>query len=195
LEIDVLMHHREACRPSSTGHLINRLIPGSRHHVWRRERRLQATDIQVPGRELWILHPQGMPLPAEFRPGQVQVVLLDGSWRETAAIAHEVRTWGRTIALPMAGPSRYWLRAQTEAGRCSTVEALMFLLTAGGLHDAALRLHEQFELHVYAGLRARGQKILSEEFLATSPIRTAFPAFLAQMNVRRPLRMDPERRD
>src|SRR5690242_13092169 len=93
VEIDVLMHHREAFRPSSTGHLINRIIPGSRHHVWRRERKMGPEQLVIPGRELWILHPQGMPLPTDVRPDKVQVVLLDGSWRETTAMAHEVRGW------------------------------------------------------------------------------------------------------
>jgi DTW domain-containing protein len=180
------MHHREQFRPSSTGHLINRLIPASRHHAWRRERHLTADEIRVPGRELWILHPQGAPMPTDVPAERAQLVLLDGSWRETTAIAQEIRGWGRAVSLPMAGESRYWLRAQGDAGRFSTVEALLFLLSAFGLSEAHDALRAQFELHVYASLRARGHKALSETFLIGSPIEHVFPEVIEQLNVRRP---------
>jgi DTW domain-containing protein len=186
LEIDVLMHHREQYRPSSTGHLINRMIPASRHHVWRRERHLTADEIRVPGRELWILHPQSAPMPAVVTPDNVQVVLLDGSWRETTAMAQELRGWGRAVSLPMTGASRYWLRAQGDAGRFSTVEALLFLLRAFALIEAHDSLRALFELHVYASLRARGHKAVSEDFLAHSPIGQEFPDVIERLNVRRP---------
>jgi DTW domain-containing protein len=187
LEIDVLMHHREQHRPSSTGRLIERLIPGSRHHLWRRERHLTTDEIRVPGRELWVLHPQGELFPTDVPAERVQFVLLDGSWRETTAMAQELRGWGRTVNLPMSGASRYWLRAQGEAGRCATVEALLFVLHAFGLTDVHEVLRAQFELHVYAGLRARGHKALAESFLHDSPIRHHFPGLLAELNVRRPV--------
>ncbi len=186
LAIDVLMHHRERFRPSSTGNLIQRVIPASRHHLWRRERGLTEADVHVPGRELWILHPQGEPLPGHRGAGDVQVLLLDGSWRETSAMAQEVRHWGRLVSLPMAGISRYWLRAQADDARFSTAEALLFLLGHFGLtaeHDA-LRL--QFELHVYANLRARGHKEDAREFLRASPIATTYRDLIAQLDIRRP---------
>lgn len=188
LAIDVLTHHRERFRPSSTGTLINRIVPASRHILYRRERQLTAAEVCLPGRELWILHPHGEPPPATLPPAaQVQVLLLDGSWRETSAMAQEVKSWGRLVQLPMVGASRYWLRAQADDARFSTAESLLFLLGLFGLaaqHDA-LRL--QFELHVYASLRHRGHKAAGEEFLATSPIRTVFQDLIAQLNVRRPL--------
>jgi hypothetical protein len=186
LAIDVLIHHREQFRPSSTGRLINRVIPASRQHVWRRERRLTADDIRVAGRELWIVHPQGTDAPTDVPPERVQLVLLDGSWRETAAMAQEVRGWGRTVRLPMLGRSRYWLRAQSEAGGFSTVEALLFLLQMFGLSEAHAALRAQFELHVYASLRARGHKAASEELLLDSPVLPQFAEVVAQLNARRP---------
>jgi DTW domain-containing protein YfiP len=190
LAVDVVMHHREGYRPSSTGHLINRLIPASRHHLWRRERDLKAEELRIAGRELWILHPQGPPAPTDVSPADVQVVLLDGSWRETIAMAQDVRGWGRLVSLPMTGTSRYWLRTQSDTGRFSTVEALMFLFQQFGLTAAHDALRAQFELHVYAHLRARGQKITGEEFLAQSPARTAFADLIGEMNLQRPRSAD-----
>jgi DTW domain-containing protein YfiP len=177
LEIDILTHHREMSRPSSTGHLIQRVIPAARQHLWRRERSLSVDEIRVAGREVWVLHPHGAPAPAEFAATRVQVVLLDGSWREATAMAREVQSWGRLVSLPMAGESRFWLRAQTESGRFSTVEALLFLLERAGLDEAARTLRSQFELHVYAHLRSRGHIASAAAYLASSPIRAAYGEF------------------
>jgi DTW domain-containing protein YfiP len=186
LEIDILMHHREQFRPSSTGNLIPRLIPAARQHLWRRERGLIRQDVAVPGRELWILHPHGEPPRDEIRADQVQVVLLDGSWREASAMAQEVSGWGTLISLPMEGVSRYWLRAQADAARSSTIEALLFLLDHFRLTEAAAEVRRQFELHVYANLRARGHKEQALAYLADSPAATAFASLIAQLDVRRP---------
>jgi DTW domain-containing protein YfiP len=186
LAIDVLMHHRERFRPSSTGNLIQQVFPDSRQHLWRRERRLTGADVRQPGCELWILHPQGETVPVDVPPEQVQVLLLDGSWREASAIAQEIGSWGRLVSLPMSGESRYWLRTQADAARFSTAEALLFLLQTFGLRAAQEAFRLQFELHVYASLRARGHKAEALEFLATSPIARAFPDLLAQLDERRP---------
>lgn len=187
LEIDVLTHHREWYRPSSTSHLIHRVMPASRQHLWRRERHLTLAELRVSPRELWILHPQGEPMPAGAAPEAVQVVLLDGAWREASAMAQELGGQGRLVSLPMIGESRYWLRDQADRSRFSTVEALLFLLRALGCAQAHHELGLQFELHVYANLRARGQKELAAEFLGCSPARGAFPELLAQLHLSRPV--------
>jgi DTW domain-containing protein YfiP len=186
LQIDVLAHHREIHRPSSTGNLIRRVLPEARHHVWRPERPVGVDAVHVSGRELWIVHPHGSTAPAGARAENVQIVLLDGAWGEASAMAREVSSWGHLVSLPMAGASRYWLRAQQDAGRFSTVEALMFLLAGFGLKDAEKTLRAQFELHVYVGLRARGRKESAEEFLAGSSLGADFPALLHALNTRRP---------
>ena len=186
LQIDVLVHHRERHRPSSTGNLIQRVLPESRQHVWRRERQMRVEDLRMPGRELWIVHPRGAPIPDDAAPEAVQLVLLDGSWGEASAMAREIASWGRTVNLPMAGESRFWLRAQQDRGRFSTVEALMFLLQRFGLTAAHEALRVQFELHVYASLRSRGRKATAAEFLADSVIGSALPALLAELHTRRP---------
>lgn len=188
--VDVLIDSREYYRPTSTGRLITRLIPDAREHLYRHDLPLIETEVRRPDRELWILHPLGEPLamgPETIAAGAPQVLLLDGSWREAAKMLHRVERWGRRVSLPMSGPSRYLLRSQQDnATYYSTAEALLFLLDALGLkaEHAALRL--QFELHVYAGLRARGEKALAEKFLEESPIREAFPEVLAELNRARP---------
>ncbi len=186
LQVDVLVHHREAGRPSSTGGVIHRTLAGSRRHLWQSERQIDASAIIVPGRELWILHPAGLPMPVGIGPESVQVLLLDGSWRESTTMARKIGSWGRRVALPMSGKSRFLLRAQHSDGRFSTVEALLFLLKSFELTEAHAELQVQFELHVYAGLRARGRKVDAKEFLKESPLEAALSDLLAQLNLRRP---------
>jgi DTW domain-containing protein YfiP len=185
LQVDVLIHHREFNRPTSTGRLINRVVPASRGHLFRREAPPARAAVLAPGRETWILHPRGEPLPADAVPDKLQVLLLDGSWREAGRMSQEVGSWGRLVRLPEAGPGRYHLRTHEHGGRYSTVEALLMLLAALGLAEAEARLRLQFELHVYAGLRTRGAKEKAAEFLATSPLREAFPDLLEEMHRRR----------
>ena len=188
LEIDVLIHHREFMRPTSTGRLINRVIPASRRHLFRRETPPARETIVLPGKTLWILHPRGEPIPAAEPPSGVQVLLLDASWPEAARMTQTVAPWGRLMRLPMMGPSRFRLREQQLTGNYSTIEALLFLLAGLGLTKEEAQLRLQFELHVYAGLRARGAKATALEYLATSPVREAFPELLQELDRVRPER-------
>ncbi len=190
LQLDLLTHKREIFRPSSTGNLITRLFPAARRHVWYPEQPLTHSQVTVPVREVWVLHPNGLPAPVAADPAQVQVLLLDGSWSESAGMARTVSSWGRLVKLPLAGDSRFWLRAKQEGGRYSTAEALLFLLELLGLDAQRAALQIQFELHVYANLRARGNAELAAQFLEDSVIRTALPEFLAQLHTRRP---EPQR--
>jgi DTW domain-containing protein YfiP len=180
-KVDVLMHHMEAWRPSSTGHLIQRVMPAAGLHLYRRERPLDPAAILQPGKTLWILHPLGEPLPAAEAPANLQVLLLDGTWRQAGEMMRAVEPWGRKISLPMTGRSRYWLRSQAGEGKFCTIEALLFLLSALGREKEHAQLRLQFELHVYAGLCARGAKAKAAEYLAESPVRTALPGLLDEL--------------
>lgn len=101
-------------------------------------------------------------------------------------MARTTAAWGRLVQLPMQGRSRYWLRAQQEGGRFSTAEALLFLLQALRLDAAYAVLQRQFELHVYAGLRARGRTDLATEFLEGSCLPLELPEALTALQQRRP---------
>lgn len=186
LRVDVLIHHREFVRPTSTGRLITRVIPTARHHQFRRETPPAKETVVLPDHTVWILHPRGELLPADASPKGLQVILLDASWPEAARMTPTVAPWGRLVRLPMTGPSRYWLRTQELAGNYSTVEALLFLLAALGLTKEESQLRLMFELQVYAGLLARGNKLAAVEYLSTSPVREAFPELLRQLDLKRP---------
>jgi DTW domain-containing protein len=208
IHVDVLQHALEAHRPSSTGNLIPRVVEGARVHLYRRERPLVREEIvRAEASELWILHPNGEEVPeiaagtgADVRNTNIgaereaekvgerklQVLLLDASWAQAGGMLALVQDWGRRVRLPMAGKSRYALRAQNGDGRFSTFEALLFLFETRGEHETARRLRAQFELHVYAGLCSRGRKAEAEAYLAESPAREAFPEVIAEFARKRP---------
>jgi len=190
LQVDVLLHVREQWRPTSTGKLIERAVQGARTHIYRRDVPKERDAVAEPGRELWILHPRGEPLSAMTGsapdPSKIQVLLLDGSWGEASRLMRGVERWGRAVSLPLAGASRYLLREQQGEGNHSTIEALLGLMAALGLHEAEAQLRLHFELHVYATLRARGRKATATAYLEDSPIRAALPELLAKLHERRP---------
>jgi DTW domain-containing protein YfiP len=185
LQIDLLTHPRERLRPTSTGNLIHRLFARSRQHLWTVPALPAKEAVCMPDRELWILHPNGTPAPPDADPGKIQLLIPDGSWSETNTMSRTVSSWGRRIRLPLQGESRYWLRAKQDNERFSTAEALMYLLQLLGLEDACRQLDRQFELHVYACLRARGKVSQAADFLKASSLESSMPAFLAQLQIRR----------
>ncbi len=181
LQIDVMFHRGELWKPSSTGDLITRAFPTARRHVYDPRVGFAPETVPVPGRELWILHPAGDPVPEQVQPEALQVLLLDGSWRQSGDMIRAMEGRGHRVRLPMEGVSRYRLRTQAEPGKFSTVEALLFLLRALGLESEAAALQIQFELHVYAGLLTRGKVVEAMAYLAESPIRTACPEVVERL--------------
>jgi DTW domain-containing protein YfiP len=198
IAVEVLIHRLEQCRPSSTGNLVCRAVAGTVCHVYQRGNRFFSetgypADANEAGRELWVLHPSGDPLPptapadstAQLRP---TVLLLDGSWRQAGEMLASMHGRGRCVRLPDAAtsePSRYWLRNQAQPEQLCTAEALMGVLAAVGEPEAAQQLRLHFELHVYATLRVRGHRELAERYLGHSPLLTDAPDALDRLHARR----------
>src|SRR5690606_2584704 len=111
--VEVLMHFKEAYRPSSTGHLIGRLVRGAVVNEYRPDLPPPAITGDGP---VWVLHPSGDVPPAGRPPAGLRVVLIDGSWQQAAGMLRTAASRGRCIRLPMTGESRYRLRSQQEGG-------------------------------------------------------------------------------
>jgi DTW domain-containing protein YfiP len=195
LAVHVLIHHHELCKPSSTGKVVTRAVRGAACHTYQRVSRhfppsgLPA-DACDPARELWILHPTGEPLPmatadASYGEG-IQILLLDGTWRQAGDMLRSVEGLGRCVRLPDAAaePSRFWLRDQPELRHVATAEALGHVLQAMGESDAARQLRLHFELHVYATLLARGKREMAERYLGLSPLLTEARDVLDRLHAR-----------
>ena len=206
LAVDLVMHRREQWRPSSTGCLLARVIPEARLHVHRADplSRLSPTippSLLRAGHECWVLHPQGEtvddPLPLADRAVPLQVVLLDGNWREAGEMlrlfgASAARPSGsaspsiRIVRLPTHGAGRFWIREAPTPGQVSTAEACLSVLGMLGEASAVERLRLHFELHVWATLRARGKRLEADAYLSASPLPAAIPAILAELESPRP---------
>ena len=204
--VDILIHRREQWRPSSTGALLARTLSGARLHIHRpdpcsRESPVLPATLLRPGHDCWVLHPQGEPVGAEMpltsRPLPVQVVLLDGNWREAGemlrlvnaaagAASREATAPIRVVRLPLKAPGRFWIREAPAPEHRSTAEACGAILGVLGETAAAERLRLHFELHVWATLRARGKVAEAKAYLAESPLTAAIPAILAALETRRP---------
>jgi DTW domain-containing protein YfiP len=206
LTVQVLIHRLEQCRPSSTGKLVGRAVAEAACHVYRRGNRFfeasgYPANALEAGRELWVLHPTGDPVPEVAKRGRSSflpnasadiaseekssvpfltpaVLLLDGSWRQAGEMLASMHGRGRCVRLPATStrePSRYWLRDQAKPEQLCTAEALMGVLEAVGEIAAARQLRLHFELHVYATLRVRGHRELAERYLGHSPLLTEAP--------------------
>ncbi len=196
LAVHVLIHRHEHHKPSSTGRLIARAVTGSNVHIYQREMGDCAAttfpaEAVAAGRELWILHPDGEPLPAVCHgidaANAPHVLLLDGTWRQAHEMLRSVKGIGSCIRLPDDAahePSRYWLRDQAQASQLSTGEALMGVLEACGDTAAARQLRLHFELHVYATLLSRGKREMAERYLGHSPLLTDRPEAIDRLHAR-----------
>ena len=197
LAVHVLIHRGEQSKPSSTGLLVARAVTAATCHVFQRETRFHAATgfsaaTLAAGRELWILHPGGDPLPdavaatADRGRAGISALLLDGTWRQAGEMLRSVEGLGRCVHLPDAQPepSRYWLRDQPGPTQLSTAEALMGLFHGLGAEEAERRLRLHFELHVYATLRARGRREMAERYLGHSPLLAEAPDALAVLDAR-----------
>lgn len=197
LAVHVLIHRHEHAKPSSTGRLITRVVTGAACHVYQRENRFfPASGFPIaavePGRDLWILHPGGEPLPASPGAGTTPsdtsqpILLLDGTWRQAGEMLRSLEGVGRCVSLSHAciEPSRYWLRDQPTAAQLSTAEALLGVLHAVGETEAEERLRLHFELHVYATLLSRGRREMAERYLGHSPLLSAAPTIVDQLLAR-----------
>ena len=195
IQVDVLMHPQEQCKPSSTGQLIERAVQGSRCQLYQRGSHQHGgpsapslAALQAP--ELWILHPLGEPLESiqsvidSSTP--LRVLLLDGNWSQAGEMLRAVESMGRCVRLRATGPTRYWLRDQRAPSHISTAEALLGVFNAVGDTAAEDQFRLHFELHVYASLRARGRRQLAEHYLLDSQLKAAIPDFLERLNARRP---------
>lgn len=195
IRVHVLIHRGEQHKPSSTGMLVARVVAGAARHVYQRKTRHFAAsgfpaDDSGPNPNLWVLHPSGTPLtpaapPSSAVPGP-EIVLLDGTWRQSGEMLRTVERLGRCVSLPDAAitPGRYWLRDQPAPTQLSTAEALLGVFRALGDSAAEERLRLHFELHVYATLRSRGRRELAERYLGESPLPAAIPEFLERLHAR-----------
>lgn len=180
--VAVLAHREELHKPSSTGLLLQRVLPHARLHAFDHRAPTPPEAVLVPGRETWILHPSGEPPPAPPPPrAGLHLVLLDGNWRQAGKLLRHVRGWGRTVRLPLDTPARGHLRTRPDALRGCTAEALAHALDLLGEPAPAAALRLQLEVHVAAFLLSRGKRDEAVAYLDGTAAAAAFPTTFTRL--------------
>jgi DTW domain-containing protein YfiP len=125
----LLVHYREARKPTTTGLLAARCVERSDVHiVGDRDRPLPASLVRE-GELPLLLYPAEDAAPiAPFAAASQPIVLIvpDGNWRQAGKMRRRVPGLGAVtcVTLPESGGSSYRLRAEPKAGGLATLEAI-----------------------------------------------------------------------
>jgi DTW domain-containing protein len=154
----LVVHYREARKPTNTGLLAARALANSRVDVvGDRDRPLALPIIEV-GKRGALLFPADDAQPiGDVRPDVL--VVPDGNWRQAGKLRTRVPGLAELpcVRLPDDTPAtRYRLRAEPRTGGLATIEAIAYalrVLEGPASCDALLAI---FDAMVNATLRARG---------------------------------------
>jgi tRNA-uridine aminocarboxypropyltransferase len=125
----VLVHYREARKPSNTGQLAARCVArGSVEIFGKRGQLLEAPvvgDDEVP----LLLFPDDDAVPISQHAASEKPLALfvpDGNWHQASKVRRRVPGLGaiQCVTLPEAGPTEYRLRAEPREGGLATLEAV-----------------------------------------------------------------------
>jgi DTW domain-containing protein len=126
----LLVHYREARKPTNTGLLAARALAGSTVGiVGDRERPLELPIVR-PGERGVLLFPADDAVPiADIKQADVLVVP-DGNWRQASKLRARVPGLAELpcVFLPDAPPTTYRLRSEPRPGGLATLEAIAHAL-------------------------------------------------------------------
>jgi tRNA-uridine aminocarboxypropyltransferase len=127
--IALLVHYREARKPTNTGQLAVRALAGSSVGVIGDRARPLELPIVRPGETGALLFPADDAVPIARVRADVLVVP-DGNWRQAAKMRSRVPGLAELpcVTLPEAPPTMYQLRDELRAGGLATLEAIAHAL-------------------------------------------------------------------
>ncbi len=125
----LLIHFREARKPTNTGQLAARCLERSSVNVYGKpDQPLELPplgDDEVP---LLMFPEEGAPPISQHAASEQPIALIvpDGNWHQARKAARRVSGSGaiRCVTLPAAGPTEYRLRAEPREGGLATLEAI-----------------------------------------------------------------------
>lgn len=159
----LLVHYREARKPTNTGQLAARCLVGSRVAIVGDRTRPLPAPLVDPTEHAVLLYPGdgAVPLAATDRP--TTVIVPDGNWRQAAKMGRRVPGLDQLprVTLDDPRPTEYRLRAEPRAGGLATLEAIarawrILEGEAGPAIEAALL--DIFRVMVARTLALRGQR-------------------------------------
>lgn len=157
----LLIHHREARKPTNTGMLAAECLVQSAVMVRGQRDRRECTFALDPTRQTLLLFPgEGATLLSEFRdsPRPVTLVVPDGNWRQASKVHARIPMLAGApmVTLPLGLPSMYGLRRETQSGGLATMEAIARALGILEGPSVQAALEHVFRIMVERTLWARG---------------------------------------
>ena len=127
--VALLVHYREARKPTNTGLLAARALAGSTIGIIGDRDRPLELPIVRPGERGALLFPADDAVPITEVAADVLVVP-DGNWRQASKLRARVPGLAELpcVTLPDAPPTAYRLRAQPRTGGLATLEAIAHAL-------------------------------------------------------------------
>jgi len=127
--LSLLVHYREARKPTNTGLLAARCLDRSAVGIVGDRARPLELPVVRPGELGVLLYPDDDAVPIERYTASVQPVVLvvpDGSWRQAGKMRRRVPGLAELpcVTLPPATPTTYRLRAEPRSGGLATLEAI-----------------------------------------------------------------------
>ncbi|HET8932081.1 MAG TPA: DTW domain-containing protein [Polyangiales bacterium] len=163
----LVMHYREATKPTATGPLALACLPNSAHYLHGLEQApLDLTHLHENGaRRVLVLFPTegARPLSRALRDEDTRPITLvvpDGNWRQARRIPQRVHglEGAEHVGLPPGPPSAWGVRWEPQEGGLATFEAIARALGVLESPEVQARLEAVFARSVAVTLAARGQR-------------------------------------
>ncbi len=127
--LSLLIHYREERKPTNTGTLAARCLPGSSIGIVGDRAHPLALPLVRPGELGLLMFPAEDAVPIERYAASAQPVVLivpDGNWRQAGKMRRRVPGLAELpcVTLPDTGPTAYRLRTETKDGGLATLEAI-----------------------------------------------------------------------
>lgn len=125
----LLVHYREARKPSNTGQLAARCVERGRVEIFGKRGQALEEPSVGDGELPLLMFPDEDAAPiARYAASERPIALFvpDGNWRQASKVRRRVPGYGAMpcVTLPEAGPTAYRLRAEPREGGLATLEAI-----------------------------------------------------------------------
>ena len=156
----LLVHYREARKPTNTGRLAARCLVGSRVAIVGDRDRPLPVPLVSPDETAVLLYPGDDAVPLAATTVPLTVIVPDGNWRQAAKMGRRIPGLDHLprVTLVDPRPTEYKLRAEPRAGGLATIEAIARawgILEGDAIETALLEI---FRVMVARTLQLRGTR-------------------------------------
>ncbi len=144
----LLVHYREARKPTNTGQLAARCLPGSRVAIVGDRDRPLPVPLVGADEHAVLLYPDESATPLAPSEVPLTVIVPDGNWRQAAKMGRRIPGLEALprVTLVDPRPTEYKLRAEPRDGGLATIEAIARawgILEGKAIEDAMLAVFRE----------------------------------------------------